>query len=126
MQKLHYESSWDKALPTKDRERIINVFKETSAEHHSAIKFTPLWEATNYRDELLITVLVHNFSNDIVTFNNTKLRYIVNSDVIAEHAFTIPALEIQPKTSMPWAFIFPALSLNNHVNLDNGHLEFSN
>jgi SLAP domain-containing protein len=125
MQKLQYEASWDKALPMNDRERIISVFKETNTHHQPTIKFTPLWQATNHRGELLITVLVHNFSRDVFSFNNTKLSYIAENEVIAEHAFTIPALAIQPETSMPWAFIFPVESLNNHLNSENGHLEFA-
>ncbi|MFC4023353.1 SLAP domain-containing protein [Oceanobacillus longus] len=125
MQKLTFETSWDKALPSKDRERIVHIFKETRSQHYPTIKLTPLWQATNHRGELLITVLVHNFSGDIVKFNNTKLRYIEKNKVIAEHAFSIPPLSIPPETSMPWAFIFPVEALNGQASFVNGNLEFA-
>ncbi|WP_067725278.1 SLAP domain-containing protein [Oceanobacillus damuensis] len=152
MQKLRFEASWDKALPDRDRKAIENAFSQymaaaspsepsgkyphySEAERRSpknqqasktAVDFVPLWQTKNYRGELLITVLVHNFSDEVFNFNQTKLRYMENEEIIAEHPFTIPQLTLAPETSMPWAFIFPAESIKARYDLENGKLEIVN
>lgn len=125
MQKLQYEASWDKALPAQDRIRIEEVFQETSRPGQKIIAFTPLWQAQNYRGELLVTVLVQNYGDKLLSFHNQRIRYIEKGEVLAEHAFTIPALIIQPQTSMPWAFIFPVESLMKQSGFTEGHLELA-
>ncbi|WP_010651508.1 SLAP domain-containing protein [Oceanobacillus massiliensis] len=124
MQKLQYEASWDKALPNQDRRRIEAVFQQTNSPDQQTIVFTPLWQARNYRGELLVTVIVQNFGDSILSFHNQKIRYIEKGEILAEHAFTIPPLIIQPQTSMPWAFIFPVKSLKQSSFKD-GRLELA-
>ncbi|MGE8080122.1 SLAP domain-containing protein [Peribacillus loiseleuriae] len=123
MQKLQYESSWDKTLSNKDRKIIEGIFLNTSLPNQNSIQFTSLWQAINHKGELLVTVLVHNFSHQVCSFMNKKLRYIENNDIFAEHTFTLPSLTVQPETSMPWTFIFPVESLNSHELLEDGRLE---
>ncbi|MFB5283138.1 SLAP domain-containing protein [Peribacillus sp. Hz7] len=123
MQKLQFEPSWDKTLSLKDRKRIEEIHSETSLSNPANMQLTPLWQATNHKGELLITVLVHNFSQQVLLFHNKKLRYIENKEIIAEHIFSLPALVIQQETSMPWTFIFPVESLKKPTTLEKGHLE---
>ncbi|MEH6949512.1 SLAP domain-containing protein [Bacillus sp. JJ634] len=124
MQKLQFEPSWDKTLSLKDRKRIEEIHSETSLSNPANMQLTPLWQATNHKGELLITVLVHNFSQQVLLFHNKKLRYIENKEIIAEHIFILPSLVIQRETSMPWTFIFPVESLKKPATLEKGHLEF--
>ncbi|HWO77344.1 MAG TPA: SLAP domain-containing protein [Bacillus sp. (in: firmicutes)] len=122
MQTLKFESSWDKTISAKDRQKIEHVFKNTSISKHTSIEFTPLWQAVNYKGELLVTVLVQNFSKHPQSFHNKKLRYAEDNEMVAEHLFTLPALVIEPETSMPWTFIFPAESLRQPM-FKTGYLE---
>ncbi|GAA0338307.1 hypothetical protein GCM10008967_30730 [Bacillus carboniphilus] len=122
MQKLKFEASWDKAISEQDREQILNVFKETHPNGHD-VEFTPLWQAVNHKGELLVTVLVQNYSGNDVDFHNKKLRYTVNQEMVAAHTFTIPALVVEGETSMPWTFIFPVESLKNS-DFEGGTLHF--
>ncbi|RID82214.1 SLAP domain-containing protein [Peribacillus asahii] len=124
MQKLQFEPSWDKTLSPKDRKIIEGIFLETRLSNHANIELTPLRQAINHKGELLVTVLVHNFSQRVLLFHNKKLRYIENEKIIAEHIFTLPPLVIQQETSMPWTFIFPIESLKNPATLAKGQLEF--
>lgn len=124
MQKLQYESSWNKTLSNKDRKIIEGIFLETSLPKQNRIQFTSLWQAMNHKGELLVTVLVHNFSHQVYSFISEKLRYIENNEIMGEHTFTLPSLTIQPETSMPWTFIFPGESLKSHGSLENGHLAY--
>jgi len=124
MQKLQFEPSWDKTLSPKDRKRIEEIHFETSLSNPANVQLTPLWQAANHKGELLVTVLVHNFSQQVLLFHNKKLRYIENKEIIAEYIFNLPSLVIQRETSMPWTFIFPVESLKNRATLEKGHLEF--
>ena len=124
MQTLKFEPSWDKALSNKDRELIADIFTESSFQDETdTVKLTPIWHAKNYKDELLITVLIHNFTDQTMTFHNTTLAYIETDQTIAEHSFTLPALVIEPKSSMPWTFIFPVDSQKATSTLVNGTLQ---
>lgn len=123
MQKLQFESSWEHAIALKDRELITNIFQNSNTEDGQSIRLEPIWEAMNYKGEVLITVLIHNFSNTGLTFQNQKFTYIEKETIIAEHIFTVPQLIIKPKTSMPWTFIFPTESLEMKEIRRNGKLK---
>ncbi|WP_144511885.1 SLAP domain-containing protein [Bacillus sp. FJAT-22090] len=122
MQTLKFESSWDKALSNKDRKAIEATFIKTNTFNNERIQISPLWQAVNYKNELLVTVLLHNFTNHPYSFNETILGYTEHSKLLAKHTFTIPALNIPPKTSMPWTCIFPLESLADVSVLQNGIL----
>lgn len=115
MQKLIYEQAWDKTLSKIDRQEIEEVFHETKDGEEM---FVTIWDATNHRGALLVTALIHNRGDEAVTFVEEKIRYVSNESVVAEHPFTIPALSVEPKTSMPWTFIFPAGSWDEEFSSD--------
>lgn len=119
MQKLMFESSWDKTLSSKDRKIIEDTFLETATLNSNSIQFTPLWQAFNYKEELLVTTLIHNFTSELVSFSDIKLRYLENNEMITEHLFHLPILAIQPSHSMPWTFIFPANSIQRKATFEN-------
>lgn len=123
MQRLQYESSWEKALADKDREHIEQIFQETSRSNNEKLRFTPLWKAINYKGELLITCLVHNFCKNSLSFHNQKLCYSENNKIVAEHTFTLPNFSVKHETSMPWTFIFPVESIKGQIKLELGELE---
>lgn len=123
MQQLKLESSWDKALSSKDRKDIEAIFLETSTNNLENIRLTPIWNAVNHRGELLITVLIHNFTQKTLTFSEKRLVYIENDEIVAESSFTLPTLVIPSKVSMPWTFIFPVDCLKKSAEFEKGHLE---
>lgn len=123
MQKLEFESSWAKALSSKDREEIEKIFLETKKAGNHDLLISPIRQAINYKGELLITVLVHNFTQQSITFNQKKLVYIENNKIIAQSTFTHPTLSIHPSISMPWTFIFSVDSLKSPAKLNSGSLE---
>lgn len=123
MQELLFEPSWEKALAHKDREKIQKIFLETNKLDTSNIRLVPIRQAFNHKGELLITVLIHNFSDAALTFNEKRMLYIEKNKAVAENTFTLPTLFIPSKVSMPWTFIFPAGCWNSCTPLENGHLE---
>lgn len=123
MQNLQFESSWEKAIAIKDRELITEIFQDSNMIDGQIIRLVPIWEALNYKGEILITVLIHNFADIEQIFHKQKIAYIEKDTIIAEHTFTVPKLIIKPKTSMPWTFIFPVESLRVKEINGNGKLE---
>ncbi|WP_176555770.1 SLAP domain-containing protein [Virgibacillus ndiopensis] len=123
MQKLRFESSWDKTISTKDRNQIEQVFSDTQCAVNEPIYFSSLWQAINHKNQLLVTVLIHNTSQKNLSFQNTKMRYLENNEIVVEYSFTLPLLFVEPHTSMPWTFIFPVESLCHKPKLKNGKLD---
>ncbi|SDN33382.1 SLAP domain-containing protein [Psychrobacillus sp. OK028] len=123
MQKLQFEASWEQAIAIKDRELITDIFQNSKVGDGQSIRLEPIWEAMNYKGEILITVLIHNFTDTELTFQNQKLTYIEKESIIAEHIFTVPKLIIKPISSTPWTFIFPIESLIRKEICGNGQLE---
>lgn len=110
MQQLQFEASWDKALSAQDRHNIEKIFNETKHLNSSDIVCSPIRQAVNHKQQLLVTVLVHNFTDNPLTFNNTRLVYRTQQQIIADDEFTLPTLTIPPFVSKPWTFIFPKFS----------------
>ncbi|MEK4229745.1 SLAP domain-containing protein [Solibacillus sp. FSL H8-0538] len=123
MQQLQFEASWNKALATQDRHTIEKIFTETKQPNSSCILCSPIRQAINHKQELLVTVLVHNFTDQPLTFNKTRIVYRMQDEVIADEKFTLPTLIIPPQVSLPWTFIFPSLSYSPLASFENGRLE---
>ncbi|GKU84134.1 SLAP domain-containing protein [Niallia sp. NCCP-28] len=123
MQHLQFEASWDKALAVQDRRNIEKIFSETKYLNSSDIICSPIREAINHNKALLVSVLVHNFTNHPLTFNNVRLVYSIQGEIIADKVFTLPMLAIPSKVSLPWTFIFPKDSYTPKTFFDNGRLE---
>ncbi|MED4071913.1 SLAP domain-containing protein [Priestia endophytica] len=123
MQQLQFEASWDKAIADQDRQNIERLFNETKHLKDSNIFCSPIREAINHKEALLVTVLVHNRTDRLLTFMNERLLYSIEGEVIADKVFTIPALTIPPGVSMPWTFIFPKDSYTPQIAFENGQLE---
>lgn len=123
MQHLQFEKSWDKALSGQDRSYIEKVFVETKHLNSTGVIFSPIREAINHKEALLVTVLVHNFTDQPLTFDNVRLLYRIGEESIAEMVFTLPNLVVPNKVSMPWTFIFPKESYTPQTFIKNGRLE---
>lgn len=123
MQQLQFEASWDKALAAQDRQNIEKIFNKTKHLNTSDIICSPIREAINHKGALLVSVLVHNFTNYPLTFNHARLLYSIQGEVIADKAFTLPQLVIPSHVSMPWTFIFPKGSYTPKIFFENGRLE---
>lgn len=103
MQTLYFEESWDKTLATVDREKIIAHFH--TIRDLETVHFSFLWQATNHKNELLVTVIVHNPSLTPLVINQTAIASISPDGTRQTNLFDLP-FQIPAKTSMPWTFIF--------------------
>jgi SLAP domain-containing protein len=121
LQKLVFESAWDRTLAQKDRHEIERVFSEIVVEGNEGHEAVLLKTAFNHKREFLVTVLLNNYSKIPMSLLGKKVVYKEEDQIFGEFesAYT---LEIPPQTSMPWTFIFPAGSLIDQPNGDSGEL----
>ncbi|MDQ0351861.1 SLAP domain-containing protein [Alkalibacillus filiformis] len=111
MQKLIYEHNWENNLAEKDRKYIEEVFEKLSFDRSMKVRFTYVWQAVNHRSDLLVTAIVHNLSDEEVTFNKTLVEYVG----VAKDQFSLP-ITFNAHTSMPWTFIFTSYKSAEEVS----------
>lgn len=116
MQQLSFHPAWDKTISKKDRLLVEDLFEQTYNQADDLIMSPVIRAAVNYKKELLVTVLVHNFTHHSARFHNRSI-FIHCEHFDAEQVFTIPELVIAPFTSMPWTFIFKANPLYEQLAL---------
>lgn len=124
-QKLQFEPAWDRTISAKDRNEIKQTFDSFVAKLPDAgIHFSPLWQATNHQDNLLLTVLIHHCDAEPFAFRNPVMQYRLGTIILARHtcdfSYTIPG-----KTSMPWTFIFPKGTYSEQAMQARGVLEIA-
>lgn len=125
MQKLIFESAWDKTIAPRDRETIEQLFQTTKTNDIHAVEAITISQAFNHKEDLLVIVLIHNFRDEIFSFDEIEATYIENEIEIATQHFSFPKLELEPKTSMPWTFIFSKQNQLQQATLENGHLKLN-
>lgn len=122
MQQLYFHPAWEKTISEQDRALIENLFEQTYTQVDDLIMSPMIRAAINHKKELLVTVLVHNFTHHSAKFMNRSI-FIHCDELDAEHVFTIPDLVIPPFTSMPWTFIFEQNPIYETLSLDHLILE---
>lgn len=105
MQKLYFEPAWDRAIAPADRKKMMSHFQQQTQQLQSGVHFSFLWNARNYKDEQLITVLIHNYEETNFRLQNTTIAYNEHGKQLANATFSLPC-EIAGNNSMPWTFIF--------------------
>lgn len=105
MQKLYFESAWDKTIAPIDREKMMKYFQQQTKQLHGGVHLSFLWNARNHKGEQLITVLIHNCEDINFRLHNTVISYNEQGKQLAKAKFSLPC-EIAGNTSMPWTFIF--------------------
>lgn len=125
MQILQFEAKWDKTIAPADRENIENLFEETKHMDNENIVLLPIRQDYNHRHDLLVIVLLHNFTNQVFPFESIDLSYLEKGRLIAAHQFSFPKLTLPANTSMPWTFIFPEATQKDKASFENGQLIFA-
>lgn len=122
MQQLRFHPKWDRTISTKDREYIKQTFDSIKTTGKDGVSFPFLWQAINHKQDLLVTVLIHNCTPEVIAFKQKRLQYKKEAIVIAEHSFTLPD-PIAGYTSTPWTFIFPVGKYCHEKHYENGTLQ---
>lgn len=105
MQMLYFEPACDRTIAPADREKMRSYFQQQTKQLEGGVHFSFLWNARNYKDEQLVTVLIHNCQETPLRLHNTTIAYYEQGKQLANAMFSLPC-EIAGNTSMPWTFIF--------------------
>lgn len=122
MQRLVFETAWDKQIAPKDRKDITIRFNETKDFSDKGLHTITLKQALNHEEALLVTVLLHNFTQDVITLEDIYATYYEASTVVAKHQVSFPHVILEGKSSMPWTFIFPKSSWQKNPIFQDGKL----
>jgi SLAP domain-containing protein len=122
LQKLVFESAWDKTLAPKDRSEIERVFSEIKDKEKDVHQAVILKTAFNHKQELLVTVLLNNYSKIPMSLLGKKIVYKENGQALGKFESAYK-LEVPAQTSMPWTFIFPSGSWEGALSGESGELE---
>lgn len=109
MQKLQFESAWDKTIAPQDRKQVIDAFQQITTDTKKGVFITFLWKAENHKNELLVTALIHNYDDTSLQMNHTVIAYQIEQENIITNTFNVKPV-IPGNTSMPWTFIFSSLN----------------
>jgi hypothetical protein len=72
MQRLIFESAWDKTIDVKDRQDIITAFEQAKQSGDNQL-FIPLCSAINHRRDLLVSVIIQNDTDKILSLQQKTL-----------------------------------------------------
>lgn len=121
MQQLVYHPAWEKQLSIQDRKLIENVFEQTYNVQHDILETPFIRAAFNHKNELLVTVLIHNFTHRAIGVND-KFVQLSQGELFFEQKFTLPT-RIAAFSSMPWTFIFEPNEAFTELDLTDLHVE---
>ena len=122
IQQLFFETAWDKTISQQDRTQIEELFQQTQAITTSAITFVLVRTAVNHREELLVTALIHNFTEMAQDLTDSTVNLCWSGQQIATLSINDSRLQLPAKTSMPWTFIYPSVDGANELETSSLHL----
>ena len=123
MHQLIFHPAWDKAIADQDRKHILQIYRNIRLTEKDPIQITVLRHAFNYKEELLVTGIVHNLTEEMYTPHHETIIYRQDGQDRAKSLFTIPDLIVNGKTSTPWTFIFPKeATIRPPLSSDPGYL----
>lgn len=102
MQTLQWEDAWERTVAPRDKQYMEDLFESFK---NDGTNSTFIRQAHNHRGALLVTVLIHNRSNEALHIKETAISYTNACKETYISTFTLP-LAIPANTSMPWTFIF--------------------
>ncbi|SOB90937.1 accessory Sec system S-layer assembly protein [Ureibacillus xyleni] len=107
---LDLDETWKKQLPQEQQEALEKVVKELPKLGKKEVNFTGL--QVNLRDDqsLHASIFIRNGNDKAINLEQLPLEIIdANGKRVAKGSFKLdPILTVQPNSTKPWTFIFPA------------------
>lgn len=95
---LYLHPAWERTISQRDLDAIKHRVERGVTE-----LFTVLWVATNYRNDLLITILIRNNEQEAFTLTNEPMALMNEAEELCRETFTY---HVPPNCIMPWTLIF--------------------
>ncbi len=108
MQRLKFHPAWERQMDPSMQVEIEEKFHQTLNERDM---FVPLYHALNHQGDYLLTILIHNRTDESMDLSSFALTISDTKTLAEQEGFPTAEWSIEPHTSSPWTFIF---SSQNH------------
>lgn len=116
---LDLDESWKKGLPKEQQEALANIVKNLPKLEKTEVNFTGLQVKLQENGNLAASIFIRNGNDKAINVEQLPLEIIdAKGQQVAKGSFKMdPILTVQPNSTKPWTFIFPA-ELVNAENAD--------
>ncbi|MDM5246472.1 accessory Sec system S-layer assembly protein [Lysinibacillus sp. G4S2] len=107
---LELDPSWEKQLPAAQKEELAKIVKTLPKLGETEVNFTGLQAKFADNGSLNVSIFIRNGHNKAINLEQLPLEIIdATGKQIAKGSFKMdPILTVQPDSTKPWTFIFPA------------------
>lgn len=107
---LDLDETWKKQLPKEQQEKLAEIIKGLPKLGKTEVNFTGLQVRLNDDQSLHASIFIRNGNDKSINLEQLPLEIIdANGKRIAKGSFKMdPVLSVQPNSTKPWTFIFPA------------------
>ncbi|MGE7842258.1 accessory Sec system S-layer assembly protein [Lysinibacillus sp. NPDC093712] len=107
---LELDPSWEQQLPAAQKEELAKIVNTLPKLGETEVNFTGLQAKLEDNGNLNVSIFIRNGHNKAINLEQLPLEIIdATGKQIAKGSFTMdPILTVQPNSTKPWTFIFPA------------------
>lgn len=107
---LDLDDTWKKQLPKDQQEKLAEIVKDLPKLGKTEVNFTGLQAKLNDDNSLHASIFIRNGHDKAINLEQLPLEIIdARGELVAKGSFKLdPILSVQPNTTKPWTFIFPA------------------
>ncbi|UNT54995.1 accessory Sec system S-layer assembly protein [Lysinibacillus capsici] len=111
---LELDPSWEEQLPEAQKEELAKIVKTLPELGETEVNFTGLQAKLAENGNLNATIFIRNGHKKAINLEQLPLEIIdATGKQIAKGSFKMnPILTVQPNSTKPWTFIFPAELVN--------------
>lgn len=107
---LDLDDTWKKQLPKDQQEKLAEIVKTLPKLGKTEVNFTGLQTKLNDDNSLHASIFIRNGHDKAINLEQLPLEIVdARGEIVAKGSFKLdPVLTVQPNTTKPWTFIFPA------------------
>ncbi|CAM5519993.1 Accessory Sec system S-layer assembly protein OS=Lysinibacillus sphaericus OX=1421 GN=LS41612_19670 PE=4 SV=1 [Lysinibacillus sphaericus] len=107
---LEVDPSWEQQLPAAQKEELAKIVNTLPKLGETEVNFTGLQAKLADNGNLNVSIFIRNGHNKAINLEQLPLEIIdATGKQIAKGSFKMdPILTVQPNSTKPWTFIFPA------------------
>lgn len=107
---LDLDDTWKKQLPKEQQEKLAEIVKTLPKLGKTEVNFTGLQTKLNDDNSLHASIFIRNGHDKAINLEQLPLEIVdARGEIVAKGSFKLdPVLTVQPNTTKPWTFIFPA------------------
>lgn len=107
---LDLDETWKTQLPKEQQESLANIVKDLPKLGKTEVNFTGLQAKLQEDNSLHTSIFIRNGNDKAINLEQLPLEIVdARGELVAKGSFKLdPILTVQPNTTKPWTFIFPA------------------